>query len=146
MRGLVIEVASLLRSTGLGHTSVVAAHGLCSCGSWALERWLSSCGVPAQLPCSMWDLPRAGTKLVSPALAGGFLTTVPPREALGLVLCQIFSVILGDNQILTWRRKWQPTPVFLPGKSHGQKSPVSYSPWGLKCRTQLSYCTTTTRR
>ena len=31
-----------------------------------------------------------------------------------------------------WRRKWQPTPVFLPGKSHGQRSLVGYSPWGLK--------------
>ena len=30
-----------------------------------------------------------------------------------------------------WRRKWQPSPVFLPGKSHEQKSVVSYSPWGL---------------
>jgi len=28
--------------------------------------------------------------------------------------------------------KWQPTPVFLPGKSHGQKSLVGYSPWGHK--------------
>ena len=27
------------------------------------------------------------------------------------------------------RRKWQPTPVFLPGKSHGQRSMVGYSPW-----------------
>ena len=33
---------------------------------------------------------------------------------------------------MPWRRKWQPTPVFLPGKSHGQKSLVRYSPWGLK--------------
>ena len=31
-----------------------------------------------------------------------------------------------------WRRKWQPTPVFLPGKSHGRRSLVDYSPWGLK--------------
>ena len=31
-----------------------------------------------------------------------------------------------------WRRKWQPTPVFLPGKSHGQRSLAGYSPWGLK--------------
>ena len=29
-----------------------------------------------------------------------------------------------------WRRKWQPTPVLLPGKSHGQKGLVGYSPWG----------------
>ena len=27
-----------------------------------------------------------------------------------------------------WRRKWQPTPVFLPGKSHRQRSLMSYSP------------------
>ena len=32
----------------------------------------------------------------------------------------------------TWRRKWQPTPIFLPGKSHGQRSLVGYSPWGHK--------------
>ena len=33
---------------------------------------------------------------------------------------------------IPWRRKWQPTPVFLPGKSHGQQSLVDYSPWGCK--------------
>ena len=33
---------------------------------------------------------------------------------------------------ILWRRKWQPTPVFLPGKSHGQRSLVGYSPWGHK--------------
>ena len=31
-----------------------------------------------------------------------------------------------------WRRKWQPTPVFLPGEFHGQRSLASYSPWGFK--------------
>ena len=31
-----------------------------------------------------------------------------------------------------WRRKWQPTPVLLPGKSHGRRSLVGYSPWGHK--------------
>ena len=31
-----------------------------------------------------------------------------------------------------WRRKWQDIPVFLPGKSHGQRSLVGYSPWGHK--------------
>ena len=33
---------------------------------------------------------------------------------------------------IPWRRKWQPTPVFLPGESHGQRSLVGYSPWGHK--------------
>ena len=33
---------------------------------------------------------------------------------------------------IPWRRKWQSTPVLLPGKSHGQRSLVGYSPWGGK--------------
>ena len=33
---------------------------------------------------------------------------------------------------IPWRRKWQHTPVFLPGESHGQRSLVGYSPWGRK--------------
>ena len=33
-----------------------------------------------------------------------------------------------------WSRKWQPTPVFLPGKFHGQRSLASYSPWGHRIR------------
>jgi len=33
---------------------------------------------------------------------------------------------------IPWSRKWQPTPVFLPGKIHEQKSLVGYSPWGCK--------------
>ena len=28
------------------------------------------------------------------------------------------------------KRQWHPTPVLLPGKSHGQRSPVGQSPWG----------------
>ena len=31
-----------------------------------------------------------------------------------------------------WSRKWHPTPVLLPGESHGQRSLVGYSPWGCK--------------
>ena len=33
---------------------------------------------------------------------------------------------------IPWRRKWQPTPVFMPGKSHGPRNLVGYSPWGHK--------------
>ena len=33
---------------------------------------------------------------------------------------------------IPWKRKWQPTPVLLPGKSHGQRSLVDYSPWDRK--------------
>ena len=33
---------------------------------------------------------------------------------------------------IPWRRAQQPTPVFLPGEPHGQRSLVGYSPWGRK--------------
>ena len=33
---------------------------------------------------------------------------------------------------IPWRRKWQPTPVLLPGKFHGQRGLAGYSPWGSK--------------
>ena len=33
---------------------------------------------------------------------------------------------------IPWRRKWQPTPVILLGKSYGQRSLVGYSPWDHK--------------
>ena len=33
---------------------------------------------------------------------------------------------------ITWRRKWQPTPLFLPRKFHGWRHLVDYSPWSLK--------------
>ena len=41
-----------------------------------------------------------------------------------------------------WRRKWQPTPIFLPGEFHGQRSLVDYSPWDRKeseMMEQLTY-------
>ena len=34
--------------------------------------------------------------------------------------------------MIPWRRRWQLTPVFLPGKPHRQRSLVDYSPWGCK--------------
>ena len=36
-----------------------------------------------------------------------------------------------DTQVgkIPWRRKWQPSPVFLPQEFHGQRSPAGYSPW-----------------
>ena len=39
-----------------------------------------------------------------------------------------------DSRIgkIPWSRKWQPSPVFLPVKSHGQRNLVGCSPWGLK--------------
>ena len=33
---------------------------------------------------------------------------------------------------IPWRREWQPTPIFLPGEFHGERSLGGYSPWGLR--------------
>ena len=71
---LLIAVAFLVAEHGL------QAHGLSSRGSWALEHRLSSCGARAYLLHSMWDLPRPGLEPVCPALAGRFLTIVPPGK------------------------------------------------------------------
>ena len=45
--------------------------------------------------------------------------------------CKRYGFIPWVRKIL-WNRKWQPTPVFLPGKLHGQRSLVGYNPWGCK--------------
>ena len=75
--------------------SVVVACGVSSCGSRALERRLSSCGARAYLLHGMWDLPGPGLEPGSPALAGGFLTTVLVKEVLSKG-----SVTPGDHKLL----------------------------------------------
>ena len=54
--------------------------GFSSCGFGALEHRLSSCGTWVLLPRGMWDLPGPGIEPVSPALAGRFFTSGPPRK------------------------------------------------------------------
>ena len=44
----------------------------------------------------------------------------------------IIIIIIFPFYTADWRRKWQPTPVFLPGECHGQKSLLGYSPWDHK--------------
>ena len=50
----------------------------------------------------------------------------------------------GDFKFDPWigkipcRRKWQPTPVFLPGKFHGQRSLAGYSPWVARVRHDIN--------
>ena len=69
------------------------------------------------------------------------MKTVPAQERRGLSwwlgckesTCQCrrhrFDPWVGK---IPWRREWQPTPVMLPGKSHGQKSLADSSAWGLR--------------
>ena len=55
-----------------------------------------------------------------------FFKRVPPANA------GDSGSIPGWGRFDLWRRKWQPTPVFSPGKSHRQRSLAAYSPWGCK--------------
>ena len=55
-----------------------------------------------------------------------FPATEPYSRLPGLLSMFLFP------QPIHWGRKWQPSPVFLPGKSHGQRSLESSSPWGHK--------------
>ena len=45
-------------------------------------------------------------------------------------MCLSTHTLLPPNKHFTRRRQWHPTPVLLPGKSHGQRSLVGCSPWG----------------
>ena len=60
-----------------------------------------------------------------------FHTNLP---VLPLVICLEFRRPMFDPWVrkIPWRRKWQPTPVLLPGESLGGRRLVGYSPWGRK--------------
>ena len=92
--GFSLQWLLLLRSTGSRHVSFR------SCGMRALEHRLSSCGARAYLLCSMWDLPGPGLEAVSPALAGGFLTTVLPGKPWTLFLLFSFFFCKSKNPLL----------------------------------------------
>ena len=77
-------------------------------------------------------LPNPGIKPMSPALAGRFFTTEPPGNHK-----HVYKYENIHKYTHTWRRKWQPTPVFSPRESHAQRSLAGYSPWACKSRTQL---------
>ena len=86
--------------------SVVVALGLSSCGWRALECRLSS-GTRASLLHGVWDLPGPGLEPVSPALAGGFLTTAPPEKPL---LSRILTLLFLSDRFLNSIV----LPLFLP--------------------------------
>ena len=90
--------------------SVVGARGLSSCGFWALESRLSSCGARASLLRGVWELPGPGLEPLSPTLAGGFLTTAPPGKP------YIF-LFIGHLQT-RWGVK-RSSQTNLPGKGKG---------------------------
>ena len=106
-------------------------------------------GLPFPTP---GDLPDPGIKPMSfyvSRIADGFFTTDPPGKPIKLLYNPAIPLlgIYPEEAITekdtctpiftatlftiarTWRRQWHPTPVLLPGKSHGQRTLVDCSPW-----------------
>ena len=58
------------------------------------------------------------------------------NDSLGIVIASTYKELPMDQAPMQvshfWRRRWHPTPVLLPGKSHGRRSLVGCSPWGRK--------------
>ena len=83
-------VAPLAAEHGLqgARASVVVVLGLSSCGSWALERRLDSCGTRALLRFGTWTLPAPEIEPESPALAGGLY----PTESQGIPSVGVFLI------------------------------------------------------
>ena len=70
-----------------------------------------------------------------------FITYISIKRSFQIAVLKNLSANTGDARDsisipgfrkIPWRRKWQPTPVFFPGKSHGQRSLAGYGPWGHK--------------
>ena len=109
------------------------------------------------LPCPPpGDLPNPGIEPRSPAMQADSFPSEPPGKPfmllniplndLGVVGAAFSRGFPGGSVVknlpakqehvldprvgeISWRRKWKPTPVFLPGKSHRQRSLVGYTPW-----------------
>ena len=77
----------------------------------------SSCGMRALLLHGMWDLPRPGLEPVSPALAGGFLTTLPPGQSyhriLNIVLCAVQQDLVVELILFQLRLHLAPLKKYL---------------------------------
>ena len=69
------------------------------------------------------------------------IETAKSRLGLGNFQFQYLSLVAQqlDPRVgkIPWRRKWQPTAIFLPGKSHRRRSLAGYSPWSRKVRHNL---------
>ena len=57
-----------------------------------------------------------------------------------------WATSLSLSTFMHWKRKWQPTPVFLPGESHGRRSLIGCSPWVAQNRTRLKRLSSSSSR
>ena len=102
------------------HNTVISLKKL-TIGNWLAVRWL---GLGVFHHLGPGSVPGWGTKIPHAKWQNKQASTVVPQYQQG------FSRCLHFPQRSQWRRQWQPTPVFLLGKSHGRRSLAGCSPWG----------------
>ena len=112
-------------------------------------------GLPFPPPGDLSDPGIEPESPASPGLAGGFFTTEPagkplkrllPDSSPGGALVKNLPASAGDPRgkfdpwvgKMPWRRAWQPTPVFLPGELHGQRSLAGCTPWDWKALDRIA--------
>ena len=82
-------------------------------------------GLPSMVPHRVghdWsDL--AAANVIMASLVAQMVNSLPIMQGTG------FDLWVGK---IPWRKKWQPTPVFLPEETYEQRNLVGYSPWGCK--------------
>ena len=66
-------------------------------------------------------------QLSHPYMTIGKTIALTRQTFVGKVMSLLFNML---SRLAGWRRKWQPTPVCLPGESHGWRNLVGCSPWG----------------
>ena len=83
-----------------------------------------------------WSSPHTCGHVISPFIQSLFYIFQKCFKIYFINFYKVFNR-LKRRYLTLWRRKWQPTPVFLSGKPHGQRSLVGYSRGVAKSRTQL---------
>ena len=84
--------------------------------------------IMASCPITSWQIDGETMETMRDFILGGSIITA--GSGLPWWLRDLGSILGFDPWVgkIPWRRKWQPTPVFLPGESHGWRSLVGYSP------------------
>ena len=115
-------------------------------GFWAEKGHLPTCSGCCPLNCLMGQMENSGQMISSrdgqvflkQHTFVGFLKWLSGKEsACQCGRCRRHGFDPWVRKI-PWRRKWQPTPVFLPRKFHGQRSLVGYSPWDCRVGHDLA--------
>ena len=136
---------------GISHENIRRRRGSLPGGAVTVEHWCMGLRNSLLLPRLCWsgEDRHSRNNPVLPGPCSGLPLTVTQIRESSVVWCLLLPICIGSvlliiqlqflgSPLLHRRRIWQPTPVSLPGGSHGQRSLVDCSPWGCRSRARLS--------